>query len=57
MLFEKFGRVKQRKEGKMFSTGLQIVFCKLAVESHGGEIGIEGDENKGSTFWFTIPRL
>jgi len=57
MLFEKSGRIKQKKDGKMFSTGLGLVFCKLGIEAHGGEIGIESDEDKGSTFWFTIPRL
>ena len=34
-IFEKFGQVEGRKEGKKFSIGLGLTFCKLAVEAHG----------------------
>lgn len=40
-IFEKFGQVESRKEGQMHSTGLGLTFCKLAVEAHGGHIGVE----------------
>lgn len=55
-IFEKFGQVKTRKEGKKYSTGLGLTFCKLAVEAHGGEIGVQSEPGKGSTFWFILPR-
>ena len=54
-IFEKFGQVENRKEGKIYSTGLGLTFCKLAVESQGGEMGVESAAGKGSTFWFTLP--
>jgi len=52
-IFEKYGQVENGKNSK--STGLGLTFCKMAVEAHGGEIGVISEINKGSTFWFTIP--
>jgi signal transduction histidine kinase len=54
-IFEKFGQVESRKYGHKASTGLGLTFCKLAVEAHGGHIGVTSVIGKGSTFYFTIP--
>lgn len=53
-VFEKFGRVYCQKQ-KDYSTGLGLTFCKLAVEEHGGSIGVVSKSGQGSCFWFTIP--
>ncbi|HKJ27408.1 MAG TPA: HAMP domain-containing sensor histidine kinase, partial [Anaerolineales bacterium] len=53
-LFDKYftgQHVKARRKG----TGLGLYFCKLAVEAHGGEIGVESETGKGSNFIIRMP--
>jgi two-component system sensor histidine kinase/response regulator len=54
-IFDKFGQVESRKRGRKMSTGLGLAFCKMAVEAHGGQIGVESELGRGSTFFFTVP--
>jgi two-component system, sensor histidine kinase and response regulator len=54
-IFEKFGTVAAKKDQKYHSVGLGLAFCKLAVEAHGGRIGVEAVEPHGSVFWLEIP--
>lgn len=50
-IFDKFYQAEARER----STGLGLTFCKLAVELHGGRIGVESKIGEGSTFWFILP--
>ena len=54
-IFEKFGQIEGSKEGRKNSTGLGLTFCKLAIEAHGGVIGVDSPESGGSAFWFELP--
>jgi signal transduction histidine kinase len=54
-IFEKFGTVESRHERAYHSVGLGLAFCKLAIEAHGGNIGVDPGVPVGSTFWFELP--
>lgn len=54
-IFEKFSAVATRKDQRYHSAGLGLAFCRLAVEAHGGAIGVDSRESTGSCFWFELP--
>jgi two-component system, sensor histidine kinase and response regulator len=54
-IFDKFAGAALRKDHHYHSSGLGLAFCKLAVLAHGGRIGVEPREPRGSVFWFELP--
>jgi signal transduction histidine kinase len=52
-IFEKFARL--RGKNKPGGLGVGLAFCRLAVHAHGGEIWVDSEVGKGTTFWLTLP--
>ncbi len=55
-VFERFKQVDKSDGVGHKGSGLGLAICKAIVEQHGGEIGVDSEEGKGSTFWFRVPR-
>jgi signal transduction histidine kinase len=52
-IFEKFGQVEDKRA--RMGTGLGLTFARMAIEAHGGNIGVVSALREGSTFWITLP--
>jgi signal transduction histidine kinase len=55
-IFERYARLhRDAMVLSRTSRGLGLAFCKLAVEAHGGTIGVEDHEGGGAVFHATFP--
>jgi signal transduction histidine kinase len=55
-IFDRFKQVEASDSREKGGTGLGLAICKAIIEHHNGQIAVESQENKGSTFWFSLPK-
>jgi len=54
-IFEKFYRTSNAKQTKLGGTGLGLNIAKAIIEKFDGKIWFESEENKGTTFYVSLP--
>ena len=56
-IWERFHRAKgiEVQSGTGVGLGLGLHICRMIVERHQGQVGVESSPGQGSTFWFTVP--
>jgi signal transduction histidine kinase len=54
-IFAAFTQLSVPNAPRVFSSGLGLAFCRVAVENHGGHIAVESVEGQGSTFTIWLP--
>lgn len=54
-IFDKHFQLEKKGDGRIYTTGLGLTFCRMAVKTHRGKIAVESRESTGSCFYFILP--
>jgi signal transduction histidine kinase len=54
-VFERFRQVEASDARQKGGSGLGLAICKAIIEQHGGSVGVDSEEGRGSVFWFRLP--
>jgi PAS domain S-box-containing protein len=54
-IFERFRQVEASDARQKGGSGLGLAICKSIIEQHGGSIGVDSEEGRGSVFWIRLP--
>ncbi len=56
-IFDRFRQVDASDSKAKGGAGLGLAISRAIVEQHGGTIGVDSEEGRGSSFWFRVPRV
>ncbi len=56
-IFERFYRADKSRNRLTGGSGIGLTICKSIVSAHGGEIYVQSNQDKGTKFTFTIPKV
>ncbi|MCF8302540.1 MAG: hypothetical protein K9I94_04620 [Bacteroidales bacterium] len=55
IIFDRFNQIKRANPENYAGTGLGLTICKHIIELMEGNIWVESEKGKGSSFYFTVP--
>jgi len=55
-IFSEFYQVDRVRDESLGGVGIGLALTQRLVKLQGGDIGVESERGKGSTFWFTLPQ-